>query len=274
MKRRIIFLAIIFIFFLTLTSSAFCLSFHIAPLFIKVKAEPGEVVNRTFTLSLKEGEEKTYFRSFVEDWWRSENQRKTFYRPAGTLKSSCGPWCIVNPIEAAISGGETLNVRLTINVPPDVKPGGYWTALTVNQLPSPLRPQGVAISFLASISVGILVEVPPIEREAKIVGMRTDEDFVWVKVKNLGNTMLKVSGKVNFLVPGEEKILFTSELVSGASLSGETDPLVGGPVNPLEFRAPLPADLLSGTYLVQAIIDADLEYYIGAEKILIIKEKN
>ena len=274
MKRRIIFLATIFIFFLTLTSSAFCLSFHFAPLFIKVKAEPGEVLNRTFTLSLKEGEGKTYFRSFVEDWWRSENQRKTFYRPAGSLKSSCGLWCIVNPIEAAISGGETLKVRLTISVPPDVRPGGYWSALSVNELPSPLKPQGVAICFVASVSVGILVEVPPIKREARIVGMRADEDFVWVKVKNLGNTMLKVAGKVNFLAPGEERVLFTSELVSGASLSGETDPLVGGPINPLEFQAPLPAGLLSGTYLVQAIIDADLEYYIGAEKILIIKGKN
>lgn len=272
MKRRIIFLTIIFIF--SVTSSAFCLNFRFAPLFIKAKAEPGEVINRTFTLSLKEEERETYFSSFIEDWWRSEDQRKTFYQPAGTLKSSCGTWCTVNPIEAAISGGETLSVRLTISVPPDVKPGGYWAALSVNELPSPLKPQGVAISFLASVSVGILVEVPPIEREAKIVGMRADEDFVWVKVKNLGNTMLKVAGKINFLAPGEEKILFTSELVSGASLPGEADPLVGGPINPLEFQAPLPADLPSGTYLLQAILDTDLKYYIGAEKILTIKGKN
>ena len=272
MKRRVIFFSIIFIFFLT--SSAFCLSFHFAPLFIKVKAEPGEVVNRTFTLSLDEGEEKTYFRSLIEDWWRSEDQRNTFYRPAGTLKSSCGLWCTVNPIEEAVSGGETLKVRLTISVPPDTRPGGYWTALTVNELPSPLKPQGVAISFVASVSVGILVEVPPIEREAKIVGMRADEDFIWVKVKNLGNTMLRVAGKVNFLAPGEDKILFTSDLVASASLPGEADPLVGGPINPLEFQAPLPPDLPSGTYLVQAILDADLEYYIGAEKVLIIEGKN
>lgn len=272
MKRRIIFFSIILFFFLT--SSAFCLSFHIAPLSFKVKAEPGEVVNRTFTLSLKEGEGETYFRSFVEDWWRSEDQRKTFYRPAGTLKSSCGLWCTVNPIEEAVSGGETLKVCLTISVPPNARPGGYWTALTVNELPSPVKPQGVAISFLASVSIGILVEVPPVKREARIVGMRVDEDFVWVKVKNLGNTMLRVTGKVNFLAPGEAKALFTSDLISSASLPGEADPLTGGPVNPLEFRAPLPPDLPSGTYLVQAILDTDLEYYIGAEKELIIKGKN
>jgi len=272
MKRRIIFFSIIFIFFLT--SSAFCLSFHFAPLFIKVKAEPGEVVNRTFTLSLKEGERETYFHSLIEDWWRSEDQRSSFYRPAGTLKSSCGLWCTVNPIDTAVSGGETLNVRLTISVPPDASPGGYWTALTVNELPSPLKPQGVAISFVASVSVGILVEIPPVKREAKIVGMRADEDFVWVKVKNLGNTMLRVAGKVNFLAPGGNKILFTSDLVASASLPGEADPLVGGPINPLEFQASLPPDLPSGTYLVQAILDTDLEYFIGAEKVLIIEGKN
>jgi len=273
MKRRAIFFSFIFIFIFFLTSSAFCLSFHFAPLFIKVKAEPGEVVNRTFTLSLKEGEEKTYFRCFVEDWWRSEDQRKTFYRPAGTLKSSCGLWCAVNPIEAAVSGGETLKVRLTISVPPDVRPGGYWAALSVNELPSPLKPEGVAICFVASVSVGILVEVPPIKREARIVGLKADEDFVWVKVKNLGNTLLRVAGKVNFLAPGDGKILFTSDLISSSSLPGEADPSVGGPVNPLEFRAPLPKDLPDGTYLVQAILDTGLEYYIGAEKKLIIKRE-
>ncbi len=274
MRRQAIFFSFILIFIFFLIPSAHSLSFHFTPFFIKIKAEPGEVVTRTFTLSLKEGESKTYFRCLIEDWWRNEDQRKTFYRAAGTLKSSSGPWGTVNPVEAAVSGGETLKVRLTIEVPPDAKPGGYWTALTVNQLPSPLKPKGVALQFLASVSVGILVEVPPVKREARIVGMRVDEDFVWVKVKNLGNTMLKVVGKVNFLAPEGREILSTSDLIPGSSLPGRADPSIGGPVNPLEFRASLPKDLPDGEYLVQAILDTDLEYYIGAEKKLTILRKN
>ena len=260
--KRLSIIAALSIFLLSYAASAYALSFHFAPMTIKVQAHPGQIVNRTFQLTLKEGQKRVHFQAKIEDWWRSADRRQTFYRPPGTVEQSCGPWCSVAPVEAAVSGGETLRVRVTIAVPEEVKPGGYWAALTVDELADPLeqRPEGIAIRFYASVSVAIYVEIPPLTRNARIIGLRCDGERIWTKIENTGNTWLPVRGRIEYLKPGDEQPLAESPISPDVSLPA--------PVNPAEYWSTLPSaeELPDGTYLVRTILDFGLPHYVGGQK--------
>ncbi len=238
------------------------LGLHFTPMTIRVQARPGQIINRLFLLTLKEGGQAVHFQGHIEDWWRSADRRQTFYRPPGTLKQSCGPWCSLAPVEAAVSEGETLTIRVTIAVPEEANPGGYWAALTVNELPDPLepRPEGIVMRFYASVSVGIYVEIPPVTRSANIIGLRCDGERIWTKIENTGNTWLPVRGHIEYLKSGDKEPLAQSSISPDVSLPA--------PVNPAEYWSALPPaeELPDGTYVVRSILDFGLDHYVGAQK--------
>ena len=228
---------------------------------IKIQARPGQVVNRTFSLTLDPGQKKAYFRSHVSDWWRSEDGSESFYAESGTLSRSCGRWVAINPVEAAISGGETLNVRLTVVVPPAIQPGGYWCALTVDQLPDPeARSEGVQIDFLASMSVGIFIYIDPVQRSARIRQIDILNNEAKVILHNDGNAPLGVEGRFEFVRPGEQ--------TPAAVLPVARQTVLPEPVTTSILKTALPdaSALPSGDYLVRVILDIGLNHYIGAQR--------
>ena len=243
-------------------TQAHAISFHFSPANITVQARPGQVVNRTFTLTLAKDTTSTHFQARVEDWWRSPDGSRTFYAAPGTIRRSCGLWCTINPVEAAVQPGETMTLRLSLRVPDDVQPGGYWAALTVDEVLDPLapRPSGVAVVFKASVSVGILVEIPPATRSARITGVRVTGDSVAVTMCNEGNIPLRVNGTFEFYAPGQEKPAATVQI------GGE--PLLPEPLGTCEFSGALPSSnqLPSGHYKVRVIVDVGLDHLLGAEK--------
>jgi hypothetical protein len=83
---------------------------------IRINARPGQVVTRTFELTLAPDQNRTVFKAQAEDWWRSEDGKQSFYAPAGRLRNSCGHWVILNPMEAAVEPSGTLKVRITVSV--------------------------------------------------------------------------------------------------------------------------------------------------------------
>jgi hypothetical protein len=228
---------------------------------IKVQAEPGRTVTRTFQLRLAEDEQRTRFHSHVEDFWHSEDGTQSFYRPAGTLERSCGSWVTLNPVEQAVDPGKSLDVRLSVAVPAAAAPGGYWCALTVDQLVDPLAaPAGVAVQFLASISVGIFVYLPPIERAARVLDVELTGAEARVRLQNEGNAPLAVEGRLELLRPG------SSEIVATVTFPRTT--LLLEPANRRWITVPLPpaAELPAGRYLVRAIIDIGLDHYVGVQR--------
>lgn len=244
-----------------LPTCASALNLHFYPMSISAQAKPGQVINRTFSLTVTPDSTAARFKVRVEDWWRSADNSKTFYAPAGTLSRSCGLWCSVNPVESSLEPGKTLTVKVSIRVPHDVQPGGYWAALTVDQVPDPLtsRPEGVGMAFKGSVSVGIFVEVPTITKSAKITGVKVTGDRVKVTLRNDGNTPLKVSPTFEFYSPGQDKAVASVKLGAEALLTDD--------YSTCEYSAALPTqkDLPRRRYKVRVIVDAGLEYLMGAE---------
>jgi hypothetical protein len=248
--------------FLLAAGPSLALKFHGDLASIKLVALPGQVTNRTVRLTLEKDEVRTQFKVHVDDWWRSEDGKKSFYRPAGTISRSCATWTKINPIEASVEPGGNLDVRLTISVPTDVKPGGHWCVLTIDEVQDPkaVVPEGVGLRFLSSISVGIFVEVGPLTRAAKIIDPQIEESRLSVKIENDGNCPLGIDGRVEFLRPGEK--------TPAATVTFGRTTILPEPVNTGIMSAALPDEkvLPSGTYLVRVILDIGLDHYIGKQK--------
>jgi hypothetical protein len=228
---------------------------------IKVTARPGEVQTREFRLTLDKGQLKTRFKAHVEDWWRSEDGTQSFYREPGTLTRSCGRWVTLNPMEVDLLPGETMTIRLTVTASSEAEAGGYWCVLTVDEIPDPLAVlEGVGIRFMASVSVGVFVNVGEQRRAVQITGVEILNDSAVVKLRNDGNTPLAIEGRFEFVKPGATEPTAIVPLIRNLLL---TEPILTG-----AYSAKLPDDVVlpSGRYLVRAIIDFGVDHYIGAQR--------
>jgi hypothetical protein len=229
---------------------------------IKIDGRPGERVNRDFQLHLAPGGKPVHFVARTEDWWPSEDGAQSFYRPAGTLSRSCGPWIALDPVETAVEAGGTLAIRVTAAIPRTAEPGGYWCVLTVDEVPDPLdaSTQGVAVRFQASVSVGIFINLAPIERAAEIREVEISHGQARLKVCNRGNAPIGAEGRLEFLPPGGAAPVATAVIPRATVLTG--------PVPCRIFGVALPdaGALPPGRYLVRALLDIGIDHYIGVQK--------
>lgn len=228
---------------------------------IRVDARPQQVITRQFSLTLDPGQRETRFRAKVEDWWRSEDGAQSFYGAAGTLRHSCARWVSLNPVEASVGPGETLVVRISIAVPSEMASGGYWCALTVDEVPDPLSVQdGIGVKFVASVSTGIFVNVGTIQRSARIVDLRVEAETAHVRLRNEGNAPVGIDGRLEFYAPNSSSPTATVIVPRGTLL---TEPSLEGT---LVSKLPPSSELPSGRYRVRAILDYGAPHYIGAER--------
>jgi hypothetical protein len=241
-------------------SPAAAISFKATLTSLKITARPGDVQTREFRLTLNPDQVKTRFTAHMQDWWRSEDGSESIYDEPGTLTRSCGKWVALNPVEVEVKPGDTMTTRLTVSVPSEVAPGGYWCVLTVDELPDPLAvSEGVGVRFMASVSIGVFVYVGEQHRAAEITAVEIANDCAVVTLRNVGNTPLAIEGRFEFLKPGATEPSAIVPLTRSLLL---TQPIVTGAFS---ARLPDPASLPSGRYLVRAIVDYGVDHYIGTE---------
>ena len=237
------------------------LSFQATLESIKIDAQPQQVVTRQFKLTLDPDQPETRFRARIEDWWRSEDGGRSFYAEPGTLRHSCGRWVSLNPVESSVRPGETLIIRITVSVPSEMASGGYWCALTVDEIPDPRAvPSGVGVKFVASVSTGIFVNVGTIERSARILDLQAGPETVLIKLRNDGNAPVGIDGRLEFYAMGASTPTAVAVVPRGTLL---TETSLDGT---LTSRLPPVTELPSGRYRVRAILDFGAPHYIGAER--------
>ena len=241
---------------------AWSLAFHADLSPIHVTALPGDVVNASYTLGLAKTERKTHFKVRVEDVYKDEDGTPRF---GGNLHlaHSCAAWVQVNPAEATVEPGDDLVVRLTLAVPTEAKPGGYWCVLTVDEMPDPnaILPGATSgVHMLASISTNIFIDIAPLDKQARILSVNFTKDQASIRIANTGNCYLDESGRIEFVKPGTDTVVATAK-ISRRFIFCE-------PINTALIKVDLPAthSLPSGRYLVRLIFDIGLDHYIGAQK--------
>lgn len=230
---------------------------------IHVAAEPGSVHFRQFRLQLSEASEGALFRIKLEDWWQSPDGRQSHYAAPGTLGRSCAGWVGLDPLEAYVAPGGELSVALAIRVPDEVRRGGYWCVLTVDEVPDPRKaPEGVGAVFSASISTGIFVDIGDVRHEARIADVEIDRGEARVRVENTGEGPVGVEGIVEFLDPSGRTLLAKVDLARVTALTEPVRERV------LAAALPPPEELPSGRYLVRAILDYGAEHLVGAQRLI------
>ena len=228
---------------------------------IRVNARPDDVITRQFKLTLDPQQPRSTFHAKVEDFWRSEDGTQSFYGTPGTLRRSCAKWVALNPVDATVSATETLTVRISITVPHELPSGGYWCALTVDEVPDPLvETAGVGVRFLASVSTGIFVYVGDVRREASILDLSVSADSASLRVRNDGNTPLGIEGKLEFFKAAAASPTATVTLPRTTVF---TEPSIEGAI---AVKLPAAVDLPAGTYRLRAILDFGADHYVGAER--------
>lgn len=229
---------------------------------IKIYALPGQMVNRSFQLTLEKDQPATQFRASMADWWRSEDGRQSVYAEPGTLSRSCGEWVTLNPTESRALGGEPLTVTISTAIPVTAEPGGYWCALQVNQVPDPIAAaqEGVRVRFLASVAVGVFIYIEPVRRAVRVTGIEFDPQSASITVSNEGNVPLGVEGRLEFLSVDGTSLVSTVPIARHTVL---TQPSRNG-----MLQAPLPGaeSLPTGEYLVRAVLDYGAEHYLGVQR--------
>ena len=167
----------------------------------------------------------------------------------------------LSPVEADVLPGQTMTTRLTVSVPAELTPGGYWCVLTVDEVPNPLTiARSVGVRFMASVSVGVFVYVGEQQRAAEITAVEIVNDSAVVKLRNDGNTPLAIEGRFEFIKPGNTEPTAVVPLTRSLLL---TQPILTGAFS---AKLPDPSSLPSGRYLVRAIVDFGTDHYIGTQR--------
>ena len=74
----------------------------------------------------------------LNDWNITRDGRVEYYR-ANSRPNSASPWLIYSPGEAAVTPGTVHQIRVTISVPPNARPGDHLTALIIEQRPENIK---------------------------------------------------------------------------------------------------------------------------------------
>jgi hypothetical protein len=229
---------------------------------IRITAEPGQTVNREFSLKLVEEQPDTQFRMAAADFWRSEDGKQSQYALPGTLARSCGEWLTLSPTERVVTVASPLAVRVSVAVPSTAEPGGYWCVLTVRQVPDPRShaEPGVRVRFLASVTVGIFVNIDPLKRAMRVTAVDFGAAEAEITVLNEGNVPIGVEGRLEFRKQGDATPV-CEVLIARHTVFTE-------PLRTARLTARLPdSDVLpSGDYVVRAVLDYGGDNFLGVQR--------
>jgi hypothetical protein len=85
--------------------------------------------------------------------------------------------------------------------------------------------EGVGIRFMASVSVGVFVNVGEQRRAVEITAVEILNDSAVVKLRNDGNTPLAIEGRFEFVRPGATEATAVVPLIRNLLL---TEPILTG----------------------------------------------
>jgi hypothetical protein len=171
----------------------------ITPVRIEIKGDPGQVLTEEMTLINEQATDVTFYSSYAN----FEAQGDT-----GTPSFTTGTEGIASWMKTAdsvtLGPNETKTIRISIAIPKDATPGGYFGAIFWGTAPESDKPGEVAIS--AKTGMLVLLSVNGDVKEAGgLVDFKTKEDKFWYntlpvsfeyRFRNDGGDRVKPTGKI------------------------------------------------------------------------------
>jgi P pilus assembly chaperone PapD len=152
-------------------------------------------------------EESVNLRVTVADWYLTRDGMPMFVKRGKSPAFSMSDWMVVNPSEFVLPPHGKQVIRYTFSVPADAAPGGYRTAVLIENVPIIAPGEQVRITYLnARIAAIIYNRVGQTAPQASITDQRVildpkESGRVGVQIS------LKNSGVAHFRYKGETKII-------------------------------------------------------------------
>lgn len=198
-------------------------SMALAPARFELEMKPGTettvVINLDFRASAGSTQPARIVAS-LNDWNITKDGRVEYF-PANTRPNSASPWLIYSPGEAAVTPGTVHQIRVTISVPPNARPGDHLTALIIEQRPENIKfdqnvRQMIVRYRMASV---FYIKVGELTRHGNFDNLLAestpDSIIITPTLKNDGNSMIRpvssvkifdIDGKVVADVPEIEPL--------------------------------------------------------------------
>ena len=139
---------------------------------LEIEVKPGTQKTVSFEIESPPSDEAVRGRLLLSltDWDLAEDGSITFQDP-GSLKMSAAPWVTFSPSAVSIASGEKALVRVTLDVPADVRPGLYRAGIFVQERPpaAPPKPGEHNILFRFRYMETLYVIVSPIAARPSLV---------------------------------------------------------------------------------------------------------
>jgi len=264
MKKRIVFLAVIFLTLGFLSCrETLAFSINVSPPSVRLSVPPGETKSGTITVENK-SDAPIDMRVYTEDWVYAADGSKTFTQ-AGTTPLSCAKWITTHPQKLRVEPNKRAGVQYAISVPPDAE-GGHYAVIFFESIVSEGEATrgNVVLRFAGRIGTIVYLEAEgKIKRAGTVTAFtcgRPDQNSpltINMTLKNEGNAHIIAEGVMN-IIDKDGNIFGRKELGPINTLPGDTR----------NYKTEWLGDLKEGTYDVIATLDTGVDSPIVAETVL------
>jgi hypothetical protein len=239
MIKRLIFILTV------LTPFASAADIGLSPPRLELNAQPGETLSEIVTI-LTDTIEEQQIQVEVSDFTISP-VGDVGTLPAGSLEDSAATWIQPEVTDFALAGGEGRDFRVSITVPNDPGlQGTYHAMVFFSVVPKPTDTSGIGVITTTRIGLTIYVTIGGTEdNSAELVDFfQEDEKTVSFAVANLGNTVMRLAGRVEL-----------------RDETGETKYIIEIPDTPIlrenerDVTLQLPEEIEPGFYVALALIE-------------------
>lgn len=186
----------------------------------------------------------------LTDW--DVNQDGTVkYSDPGTLPMSASSWVVFSPTGVTITSGQTQQARVTVRVPKGAVPGVYRSGIFVQERP-PATPakKGEHLVYLRyRFVLSLYVIVSSVRGHGELVDAKVEHrDNLWkiaYALRNTGARHVRPLVSWSLRNPAGETVASMKDYESMVLLPGRE----------LKHSFPIAADLPSGDYLVETLVD-------------------
>lgn len=127
----------------------------VSPVKTELHANPGERIESKITLRNDQKESKTFYLDFQSFEARDESGNPSFLKSKSGLPS----WMEAETTSLTLGVNEEKTVKITVNVPEDAEPGGYFAAIIIKNEPPKTTDEEASVGIASQVGSLILVNV-------------------------------------------------------------------------------------------------------------------
>lgn len=241
-------------------------SMALSPARFELEMNPGDETTVLLNLDYKAGDNTTQpvrIVASLNDWTISPDGRIEFSR-ANSLPNSAISWLIYSPGETAVLPGTIHQIRVTVSVPLNAKPGDHLAALIVEQRPENLKFEQSVRQMIVRYRMASVfyIKVGKLTRRGTFENLyaeaTSDGVVVTPTLKNEGNTMIRPVSSVK-IVDAEGKVVAdlpeADPLPILADSSSKPIILIGNALRPGAYTVKYRIDFQDGGKPIEGITD-------------------